>query len=100
MNIGMTHYAFYPTTGGVESHLLDLCAEMVKQGHEVHAIVGSRPGSPAEETMEGIHIHRSDLMNPELVRQRKTAAGLLAEEDWPALRREIREFYREYVDRY
>ena len=49
MKICQTHYAFYPTTGGVESHLLDLSAELVSQGHEVHALVGSLEGEPSED---------------------------------------------------
>ena len=74
MNICMTHYAFYPTTGGVETHLLDLCAELVRKGHTVHALVGSMLDQPGEYEIEGIHVHRAEWMNPEIMRQRKEAA--------------------------
>lgn len=100
MRVLMTHYAFYPTTGGVESHLLDLCAELVCQGHEVHALVGSLPGSPAEELIEGIQVHRDDLLNIELVRERKAAAGFDADTPWPVLQRRVRSFYRDFVERH
>lgn len=76
MNICMTHYAFYPTTGGVESHLLDLSAELVRQGHEVHALVGSLDGQPERGEIEGVQIYRRDLMNPEWIRDRKTERAI------------------------
>lgn len=97
MKICQTHYAFYPTTGGVESHLLDLCIEEVEQGHEVHALVGSVEGSPAEEEFQGIQIHRSDLMNPMLVRERKEEAGFAEEDFWPELQEEVESFYRDFA---
>jgi glycosyltransferase involved in cell wall biosynthesis len=100
MNICMTHYAFYPTTGGVESHLLDLCAEMVDQGHTVHAHVGSLDGEPTEQEAQGIQVHRLDLMNPEFVRDEKEKNGYAAEDVWPDLQQEILGNYREFVDRY
>lgn len=100
MRVCMTHYAFYPTTGGVESHLIDLCAELVRQGHEVHALVGSLEGSPTEEVKEGIQIHREDLLNIELIRERKLAAGYDSDTPWPVLQRRIRAFYRDFVDSY
>ncbi len=96
MNICMTHYAFYPTTGGVESHLLDLCAELADQGHEVHALVGSLQGSPEEEELEGIQVHRRDFMEPFGIRERKQQEGLEAETVWPALQAEIREAYEQF----
>lgn len=90
LKVCVTHYAFYPTTGGVESHLIDLCAELVRQGHEVHALVGSLDGSPSEEVKEGIQIHRRDELNIELVRERKLAAGREPDIAWLSLRRELR----------
>jgi glycosyltransferase involved in cell wall biosynthesis len=96
----MTHYAFYPTTGGVESHLLDLCGELAKQGHEVHALVGSYEGRPSTERMEGFTIHRHDLMHPEIVRERKKKQGYAADIVWPELQGEIREFYRRFVQQH
>ncbi len=97
MKICQTHYAFYPTTGGVESHLLDLCTELARQGNEVHALVGSLENSPAEEEMQGIEIHRRDLMNPMMVRERKEEAGYEEEEVWPELQEEVEDFYRDFA---
>ncbi len=97
MNICQTHYAFYPTTGGVESHLVDLCAELVQQGHEVHALVGSLEGEPTESEMEGVHVHRRDLFNPEIARERKKANGLDEETVWPELQKDILETYRRFA---
>ena len=48
MNVCMTHYAFYPTTGGVESHLLDLCQELVRQGHDVTLFASGDSKTSAE----------------------------------------------------
>ncbi len=93
----MTHYAFYPTTGGVETHLLDLCAELVQQGNQVHALVGSMPGEPEEREIEGIQVHRVDWMNPETMRKRKEAAGVPVDEAWPQLQEEIESSYRGFI---
>ena len=98
MNICMTHYAFYPTTGGVETHLLDLCAELVRKGHTVHALVGSMLDQPGEYEIEGIHVHRADWMNPEIMRQRKEAAGIKIDHAWPELQQEIESAYGRFVD--
>ncbi|MGC9317921.1 MAG: glycosyltransferase family 4 protein [Armatimonadota bacterium] len=97
MKICQTHYAFYPTTGGVESHLLDLSAELAAQGHEVHALVGSVEGSPPEERVQGIQVHRRDLMNPMVVRERKEQAGFEEEQVWPELQQEVEDFYRSFA---
>lgn len=100
MNICMTHYAFYPTTGGVETHLLDLCAELVQQGNRVHALVGSMPGQPEESKAEGIYIHRVDWMNPETMRERKNAAKVPIDQVWSPLQEEIKKNYRRFIRDY
>jgi glycosyltransferase involved in cell wall biosynthesis len=100
MNICMTHYAFYPTTGGVETHLLDLCAELARQGHQVHALVGSMPGEPEESEVEGVQVHRVDWMNPLTVRERKEAAHKPIDEAWPALQGELKGNYRSFIARH
>lgn len=98
MRVGLTHYAFYPTTGGVESHLLDLGAGLVKEGHEVHALVGSLDGSPPFEEIQGIRVHRRDLMNPFYVRERKAQLGLPAEEVVHTILQEIKVMYESFID--
>jgi glycosyltransferase involved in cell wall biosynthesis len=100
MNVCMTHYAFYPTTGGVETHLLDLCVELDRLGHEVHALVGSMPGEPEESEVDGVHVHRRDWMNPELMRDRKEAAGVHLDDAWSPLQEEIKGYYRDFAAEY
>ncbi|MFW6161381.1 MAG: glycosyltransferase family 4 protein [Planctomycetota bacterium] len=98
MNVCMTHYAFYPTTGGVESHLLDLCGELVRQGHTVHALVGSLEGEPERSEVQGIQIHRVDLMNPEWIRDRKSERGMAAEDTDPEILESVRNMYARFID--
>ena len=98
MRVCLTHYAFYPTTGGVESHLLDLGAELVSQGHEVYALVGSLDGSPQFEEVLGVKVSRRNLMNPFFVRERKTQLGLPAEEVVPTILREIKVMYESFIE--
>jgi len=100
MKICMTHYAFYPTTGGVETHLLDLCAALVRQGHEVHALVGSMPGEPEESEVEGIFVHRRDWMNPELMRERKHAENIPVDKAWAPLQKEVKKYYQDFIQEF
>jgi glycosyltransferase involved in cell wall biosynthesis len=97
MKVCMTHYAFYPTTGGVETHLLDLCAELARQGQQVHALVGSMEGEPEESEVEGFHIHRRTWMNPEIMRQRKRKANVPVDHAWPSLQDEVKAAYRSFI---
>jgi len=90
MRICLTHYAFFPTTGDVESHLLDLGGKLVKQGHEAYALVGSLEARPDREVIEGIHVYRHTLMNPEWIRTEKGKRGLMADEEDPELVEHIR----------
>ncbi|MDK1030507.1 MAG: glycosyltransferase family 4 protein [Planctomycetia bacterium] len=98
MNICMTHYAFYPTTGGVESHLLDLCIELVRQGHRVFALVGSLEDAPEYEVLEGVEVFRRELMNPEVMRQWKIDAGIEPETVSPGLLAATRRMYEEFIN--
>lgn len=97
MNICMTHYAFYPTTGGVESHLLDIGGELVRQGHRVHALIGSLDGQPERSEVQGIRVYRTDLMNPEWIRDRKAARGRAAEETDPDILAAVKKMYMDFV---
>ncbi len=97
VNILMTHYAFYPTTGGVESHLLDLSAELVRQGHTVHALVGSLKGQPERSAIQGIQLYRTDLMNPEWIRDRKARRGLPADAEDPEILAAVKEMYADFI---
>jgi glycosyltransferase involved in cell wall biosynthesis len=97
MRIGITHYAFYPTTGGVESHLLDLARGLIRQDHEVHVLVGTMPDRPERETIDGVTVYRHDLMDPERIRSMKAEKGLAADEEDEELVRRVRRMYAEFV---
>jgi len=97
LKICMTHYAFYPTTGGVESHLLDLCKGLVKQGHEVFVLVGPYKERPEFEVLEGLKIFRNKLMDPEWIRDEKGKKGLAADEEDKEIIDAIRKMYEEFI---
>jgi glycosyltransferase involved in cell wall biosynthesis len=63
-------------------------------------LVGSVAGSPAQEIKEGVSVHRYDLLNIELVRAHKIAAGVDPNVAWPDLQRRVRSFYSEFVNQY
>jgi len=93
----MTHYAFYPTTGGVESHLLDLCSELVRQGHDVYALVQQREDRKPYDVIEGIQIHRSHLMDPEWIRREKAKQQLPADAVEPSILADLTAMYEDFV---
>lgn len=97
MKICMTHYAFFPTTGGVESHLLDLCKGLMKEGHEVYALVGSLAGRPEHEIVEGIDVTRTDLMNPEWIREEKAKKNIAADEEDESLISAVQVMYEKFI---
>ena len=100
MGICLTHYAYYPTTGGVETHLLDLSAELVRQSYKVHALVGSLSGEPGERMVGNVLVHRRDWLNPEIVRERKRAKGIPEDRVWKPLQEEIKTEYRRFIQDY
>jgi glycosyltransferase involved in cell wall biosynthesis len=100
VKICVTHYAYHPITGGVETHLVDLCSELAAQGHEVHALVGPLTGQPDEQRQNGVFIHRRPELDIESVRRRKQEAGIDADTPWKLLQRELLGFYRDFVDTY
>ena len=44
--------------GGLARHVRKLSENLVMQGVDVHVLTRGREESPAEETMEGVHLHR------------------------------------------
>ncbi|MDT8340981.1 MAG: glycosyltransferase family 4 protein [Longimicrobiales bacterium] len=51
---------FPPEVGGLESHVFHLARELADLGHHVDVVTSrSRPGTPAAEIMDGIHVHRT-----------------------------------------
>lgn len=70
MRLGVIHWAFPPMGGGVETHLLTVCPEMVKQGAEVFVLTGSVEGAPEVEDFSGVYVRRCDEVNLDLMIER------------------------------
>ena len=64
MRVVFLNQTFHPDVAATAQHAFDLARHLVAHGHEVHAVAsrslyGERGASlPAEETVEGVHIHR------------------------------------------
>jgi len=44
--------------GGLARHVRKLCEQLAAQGTDVHVLTRGLEGSPVEEEMEGVHVHR------------------------------------------
>ena len=62
MKIGAIHWAFPPVIGGVESHLLAILPEIVKQGGEVFLLTSTVEGTADREDVEGVKVIRKKEM--------------------------------------
>ena len=51
--------ARHPEAGGAEVHLHEIFGRLAARGHEVHLLASGFPGGAAEETVEGIRVHRA-----------------------------------------
>lgn len=51
----------------METHLLTVCPEMIRQGADVYLLTGSVEGSPEEEDFDGVHVRRCDEVNLDLM---------------------------------
>jgi glycosyltransferase involved in cell wall biosynthesis len=58
MRILMTSYEFPPIGGGGSAVVAGLSRELAASGHEVDLVTMSFRGCPAEETVNGVHVHR------------------------------------------
>ncbi len=47
--------------GGIETYVVSLSKELIKQGHEVHWLTSKLPGTKSEETYEGINVYRVSI---------------------------------------
>lgn len=63
MKIAQLHWAFPPIIGGVESHLVMLGPELVKNNCKVSLLTGLSQGLDEEEYYEGLYIRRTPLMD-------------------------------------
>ena len=65
MRIWLAPSAFAPSQGGVEELTLQLAREYQRLGHEVLVVVHRHPADlPAQETVEGVQVHRLALDLP------------------------------------
>jgi glycosyltransferase involved in cell wall biosynthesis len=58
MRVLQVHWAFPPTTGGVESHVADLSTQLAASGCEVTVLTGE----PSPEEWPGVTVVRSELL--------------------------------------
>lgn len=69
--VGLVHWAFPPTTGGVESHLHDLASVLADRGHAVTVITGETDPDPVAD----VEIISTPLLDLERVREGKLAGS-------------------------
>ncbi len=48
----------HPEAGGAEVHLHEIFGRLAARGHEVHLLASGWPGGAAEDTLDGIRVHR------------------------------------------
>ncbi len=72
MNVCLIHYVFYPVTGGVESHLVELASGLFSRGHRVRMLTGD---SIQRDTSRGYPVDRLDLLDPARLRHEKRRRG-------------------------
>src|SRR4051812_44709292 len=48
LRILQVHWTFPPTTGGVESHIVELARMLVEEGHDVTVLTGEKDPLPCE----------------------------------------------------
>lgn len=59
MRVLMLSWEYPPKiVGGIARHVEEIAWALAKQGEEVHVVTCEFPGAPAEETYNGVHIHR------------------------------------------
>lgn len=74
MRISLVHWAFPPTTGGVESHLADLASGLGAGGHDVTVFTGE----PEPSRATSYEVVSTPLLALERVRERDDPAELTA----------------------
>ena len=52
-------HRYWPSVGGVEKYIHELCRSLLSMGHEVDVVAGATvPGLAGHETHEGVRVHR------------------------------------------
>jgi 1,4-alpha-glucan branching enzyme len=66
LRILMLSWEFPPmTVGGLSRHVYDLSRHLVRQGCEVHVVTTAIGGAPLHEVVEGVHVHRVNVLKPD-----------------------------------
>ncbi len=63
MKIAQLSPYFYPHLGGVESHVLELSKQLIKEGHEVFVVTTQLEGTEPEDTVEGVPVKRVEPLS-------------------------------------
>ncbi|WP_067625357.1 1,4-alpha-glucan branching protein domain-containing protein [Alicyclobacillus acidiphilus] len=53
------------SVGGLARHVYDLSRQLASQGCEVHVVTTAIGGYPLDETIEGVHVHRVRVRQPD-----------------------------------
>jgi 1,4-alpha-glucan branching enzyme len=62
----MLSWEFPPmTVGGLARHVYDLSRHLVRQGCEVHVVATATGDAPLEEVVDGVHVHRVRVVQPD-----------------------------------
>jgi len=63
LRIAQMHWGYPPIIGGVETHLAMMLPVMVEMGHTVYLLTGTAEGQKVRYKDNGVHIHRTPLMD-------------------------------------
>lgn len=88
LRIAMLHWGFPPIIGGVETHLILLCPELVRRGHTVSLLTCAAEGEDVEQTFQGVMVRRTPLMD----------LNWLAKRGFEALEREIHKEFERFFE--
>ncbi len=73
LKIAHIHWAFPPTTGGADAHLIMLLPELARRGHEVSLLTGSTEGGRVYKDYIGISVRRESIMDLDQLNERGLA---------------------------
>ncbi|MDD4202750.1 MAG: glycosyltransferase family 4 protein [Candidatus Omnitrophica bacterium] len=89
LNIAHVHWGYPPIIGGVETHLITVMPEMVKQGHSVSILTGAFEGCEDRYKENGVEIFRTPIMD----------LNWLNERGINGLEKEIKSIFSGFIDK-
>ena len=85
MNIGVVHWTYPPTIGGVETHLATIYPEIAKLSTEVYLLTARQKGAPdLEENL--VNVTRSDILDTTLLESMKERGQAISDYVRPVFR--------------